>query len=225
MYIENLIYETSISEIKKIYEDIKDEIVSRLEDFKLNFNDDYRIFSELVFCLLTPQSKAKICWRAVEGIMAKNLLFKDNVSKEDLTNENLNAFGISMVMDKYPTIQRIFKKIESALEMPFMATVNYIMDEYEAGFLSNFQHEERFLFFFTKKKEQDLFVDDKATFGQLTKKLVYTIIENFKVFFKNLFDVLKNSIDIASIPLDTVIKFAKQFNFSFIKSFKKVKVV
>ncbi len=84
MYIENLIYETSISEIKKIYEDIKDEIVSRLEDFKLNFNDDYRIFSELVFCLLTPQSKAKICWHAVEEIMAKNLLFKEDISKEDL---------------------------------------------------------------------------------------------------------------------------------------------
>lgn len=84
MYIENLIYETSISEIKKIYEDIKDEIVSRLEYFKLNFNDDYKIFSELVFCLLTPQSKAKICWHAVEEIMSKNLLFKDNISKEEL---------------------------------------------------------------------------------------------------------------------------------------------
>ncbi len=160
---------------------------------------------------------------AVRGITIS--VTGSNVSKEDLTNENLNAFGISMAMDKYPSIQNIFKKLESALERPFMATISYIMDEYKAGFLSNFQHEERFLFFFKKKKEQELFVDDKASFGQLTKKLVYTIIENFKIFFKNLFEVLKNSVDIASIPLDTVIKFAKQFNLSFLKTFKKVRAV
>ena len=63
-------------EIKELYEMRKRDIERRLKEFKElfeNSNDD-RIFAELVFCLLTPQSKAKICWKAVENLMEKELL-------------------------------------------------------------------------------------------------------------------------------------------------------
>ena len=34
------------------------------------------IFSEMAFCLLTPQSKAKICWKAILKLKEKDLLLK-----------------------------------------------------------------------------------------------------------------------------------------------------
>lgn len=64
--------------IKEIYKLKKEEISKRLEEFKqlwLNGNDK-EIFAELAFCLLTPQSKAKVCWDAILRLKNKDLLFK-----------------------------------------------------------------------------------------------------------------------------------------------------
>ena len=67
-------------ELKKIYFLKKHEICLRLEEFKKIWHeDDERIFVELAFCLLTPQSKARICWDAVLNLLKKNLLFKGDV--------------------------------------------------------------------------------------------------------------------------------------------------
>ncbi|MCD6171860.1 MAG: N-glycosylase/DNA lyase, partial [Thermoplasmata archaeon] len=64
-----------IENIKRIYSKIKNDIEKRLKDFKEGWkSNDEKIFYELVFCLLTPQSKAKICWNAVERMTKKNLI-------------------------------------------------------------------------------------------------------------------------------------------------------
>ena len=69
-----------LEELKKIYSIKKHEICLRLEEFKKIWHeDDERIFVELAFCLLTPQSKARICWDAVLNLLKKNLLFKGDV--------------------------------------------------------------------------------------------------------------------------------------------------
>lgn len=70
--------EDKTEEIRQIYKSIRSEIISRLNEFKkvLNSGNDERIFTELIFCLLTPQSKAKFCWTAVENIIRKDLLLK-----------------------------------------------------------------------------------------------------------------------------------------------------
>ena len=63
-------------EIRAIRTSIKDEIQSRLQEFDsvLKTGDEESIFAELVFCILTPQSKAKSCWAAVERLLDKGLL-------------------------------------------------------------------------------------------------------------------------------------------------------
>ena len=61
-------------EIKKLYVVLKEPIDRRLEEFKaiwLRFNE-LEIIYELIFCLLTPQSKAKICWEAVLKLKEAN---------------------------------------------------------------------------------------------------------------------------------------------------------
>ena len=68
-----------IEEIKRLYSNIRDEINNRLKEFKKKWEESEEvIFAELVFCILTPQSKAKLCWKAVETLREKDLLLNGN---------------------------------------------------------------------------------------------------------------------------------------------------
>jgi N-glycosylase/DNA lyase len=75
------------NDILVIYDEIKDKIVKRLEEFKLLWrtksNDE--IFAELSFCLLTPQSKAVTCWECIKKLQGKELLLSKD--KETLSDE------------------------------------------------------------------------------------------------------------------------------------------
>ncbi|HHF59106.1 MAG TPA: DNA lyase, partial [Thermoplasmatales archaeon] len=57
-----------IEELKERYNEMKDVIEKRLEEFDSLWKEgnEEEVFAELVFCLLTPQSRAKLCWSAVE---------------------------------------------------------------------------------------------------------------------------------------------------------------
>ena len=61
----------SIQELLDLYAPVKEQIEARLEEFGHIWEtaSDEDLFRELVFCLLTPQSKARICWRAVERLL------------------------------------------------------------------------------------------------------------------------------------------------------------
>ena len=62
--------------LRQAYSQRKDVIQNRLKYFKSVWNeDDKRIFAELCFCLLTPQSKAKICDKAIQNLVKTNLLY------------------------------------------------------------------------------------------------------------------------------------------------------
>ncbi|MBN2364084.1 N-glycosylase/DNA lyase [candidate division WOR-3 bacterium] len=68
--------------MKKIYCEIKSEIEKRFEDFrKIGAGTEEDVFRELCFCILTPQSNAKNCWRAVLELEKRDLILKGN-SKE-----------------------------------------------------------------------------------------------------------------------------------------------
>ena len=65
------------SGLVELYNEIKPDIEGRLREFETRWEsgNDEDIFAELTFCLLTPQSKAKVCWPAVEAMMADRSLF------------------------------------------------------------------------------------------------------------------------------------------------------
>jgi len=69
-----------IKELKQLYKPLKPKIVKRLNEFKnvLERKSDPDLFAELVFCLLTPQSKAKNCWSAVLKLKESEMLFSGN---------------------------------------------------------------------------------------------------------------------------------------------------
>jgi len=70
-------------QIKRIYGLKKGEIIRRLKEFGqvgLNGNDE-EIFAELAFCILTPQSKAELCWDTIVKLREKGLLLKGDAKQ------------------------------------------------------------------------------------------------------------------------------------------------
>lgn len=66
----------TVEELMQHYRPVKPTIESRLMDFRSIWENatDEELFRELAFCLLTPQSKAKTCWRAVQRLCEKNMM-------------------------------------------------------------------------------------------------------------------------------------------------------
>ncbi len=55
------------------------------------------IFPELAFCLFTPQSKAKSCWKAIETLLEKQLIYKG--SHKEISNI-LSKIGVRFKNNK-----------------------------------------------------------------------------------------------------------------------------
>lgn len=68
----------AIKEIMTLYLPMQHEIESRLDEFSRIWKTgkEKDIFAELVFCLLTPQSKAQSCDSAMKRLFEEKLLFK-----------------------------------------------------------------------------------------------------------------------------------------------------
>ena len=66
----------NLIQLKKLYLALKPGIETRLKEFSLIGKSIKKetLFPELAFCLFTPQSKAKSCWKAVCTLKEKGLL-------------------------------------------------------------------------------------------------------------------------------------------------------
>ncbi len=74
-----------IRELKQIHKKIRGDIEKRLKEFKhlIKTASEKRLFAELVFCILTPQSKAETCWNSVEKMLKDDLLTKADINTEN----------------------------------------------------------------------------------------------------------------------------------------------
>lgn len=70
-----------MKELKESYKKYKGVIKERLSDFKANWLDEKKVFSELIFCLLTPQSKAIACNACVKELFKLGI---ENWKKENV---------------------------------------------------------------------------------------------------------------------------------------------
>lgn len=69
----------SINKLKQKYQLSKKSLKDRLSQFsEVLKKDEKDIFAELCFCLLTPQSKAKLCWSAIERLVSSKKLYNGN---------------------------------------------------------------------------------------------------------------------------------------------------
>lgn len=70
-------------ELKTTLELIKPDVDKRINEFKSIWlkADEKKLFQELAFCLLTPQSKAQNAWKTVLILTENNLLFTGQVTE------------------------------------------------------------------------------------------------------------------------------------------------
>src|SRR5437879_5095309 len=69
--------ESAIPALQAFYQERKEAIQKRLAEFRQVMQwTDGEVFAELCFCLLTPQSSAKVCWEAVSALKERTLLLK-----------------------------------------------------------------------------------------------------------------------------------------------------
>lgn len=69
--------------LRREYSGRRSTINRRLSEFRaVGRGTDEDIFRELVFCLMTPQSKARSCWSTVETLCERDLLLRGR--REDL---------------------------------------------------------------------------------------------------------------------------------------------
>jgi len=93
--------------LKKKYSQRKIEIKTRLKEFSKVKNDD--IFYELCFCLLTPQSNAKKCDKAVQLLKNKDFLNKSinpvKYLKKNTRFHNNKAKYLLEMKKKFPNLE------------------------------------------------------------------------------------------------------------------------
>ncbi|MBN1898790.1 MAG: DNA lyase, partial [Spirochaetes bacterium] len=70
----------NIESLKKEYQKIKKDIINRLETFQKTGSQgsDIDLFIEMVFCLLTPQAKARSCAEALDDLVHSKKLYIGN---------------------------------------------------------------------------------------------------------------------------------------------------
>jgi N-glycosylase/DNA lyase len=100
--------------LKKFYNLRKNVIKKRLDEFSKRTDDER--YEELCFCLLTPQSRARLCWDAIQELKKKNLL-KEGAEQDILPL--LNRVRFSKNKAKYIIAAReqwedIKEKLQSA---------------------------------------------------------------------------------------------------------------
>ena len=121
--------ENDIEEIKRIHSFIQDEIRLRLHEFNRLWETgtEEDILAELVFCILTPQSKAKSCWAAVENLVSKKLLLKGD--KNQITTE---LGGVRFKYKKSEYVIRARKRFSIDGKVSIKSRIGEFSDAYRA---------------------------------------------------------------------------------------------
>lgn len=100
-----LVDEESLRVVQQIYSEVGEAVRRRLSDFdrlwKQGSEED--LFSEMAFCLLTPQSRAKVCWAAVTKLRDTGLLFHG--SPEEIA-EHLRGVRFKLRKSEYIVLAR-----------------------------------------------------------------------------------------------------------------------
>ena len=95
-----------LDELIEVYKNKKDEIETRLFEFKkVLYESDERVFAELAFCLCTPQSRAITCWQVIDLLVKNDRLFKGD---EDRIKPFLNVIRFGENKARYIVNARRF---------------------------------------------------------------------------------------------------------------------
>lgn len=121
--------EHQIKEIQALYLLKKKEIWLRLQDFQRIWKKGTReeIFAELVYCILTPMARGKMCCAAVENMVRSGVLFAGDRSQ--IARE---LIGARFIHKKSAYIVEARKKFLSNSDVSLRSILTEINDRHEA---------------------------------------------------------------------------------------------
>ncbi|MDD5773659.1 MAG: N-glycosylase/DNA lyase [bacterium] len=162
-----------VNKLKKDYLLQKNKITARIRDFdSIGKNGNNKgIFVELVFCILTPQSKAKSCWAAVERLLKNELLWKG--TQVQIVNE------LSGVRFKYKKAEYIIEARNNFFNrIPLKSTLDDFPDnietrDYIVNNIKGIGYKEASHFLRNIGKGQDLAILDRHILKNL---VIYNVI-------------------------------------------------
>ncbi len=114
-------------EIKKTYSDIAKRIRERFEEFNRIWLEgrEEELFYELVFCLLTPASRAHSAWKALQNLRRKDLLaYLDSKNNKQLSQEELIADELNIVRFKNKKARYIVEAYKMFVQNPKVSLRN-----------------------------------------------------------------------------------------------------
>ena len=105
----------NIDALTTSYEKKKEVIRARLKEFeKANGWSEERLFAELSFCICTPQSKAKTCWKAISTLMNNGALY---FGDEKQIRQSLTGVRFSENKARYIIEARNFFRKDNKLQI------------------------------------------------------------------------------------------------------------
>ncbi|GAB6887197.1 N-glycosylase/DNA lyase [Desulfothermus okinawensis JCM 13304] len=112
-----------MDKLRGVYLEIKKQIKERLSEFKNIYisGSDEDILYELLFCLLTPQSKAKTCWSSIENLKKIDIIYKPSY---ETILEKLNGVRFKYKKAKY--IEEAIKKFSQDHKIVIKKTLDKI---------------------------------------------------------------------------------------------------
>ena len=115
-----------LKKLNQQYNSRKKEIQKRLIEFKSVPKKDY--FYEACFCILTPQSNAKKCWRAIEQLKKLNFQNKNispgRILQKQTRFHNNKAKYLIELKNKWKFIEKTHEKMKDSKELREFLTNN-----------------------------------------------------------------------------------------------------
>jgi N-glycosylase/DNA lyase len=97
------------------YQEKKEAIRTRLKEFENAYRwSEERLFAELSFCICTPQSKAKTCWKAISTLMNNGTLYYGD---EEQIRHSLVGVRFSVNKARYIIEARNFFQKDNKLQI------------------------------------------------------------------------------------------------------------
>jgi N-glycosylase/DNA lyase len=98
-----------VDDLKMYYDEVKRHIISRLDDFKeMGFKDNNCLFRELVFCILTANTSAKMSLKAISSL--DDVIFTG--TEKDIVDKLKNVYRFLNVRANYIYRSRKFLEKE-----------------------------------------------------------------------------------------------------------------
>jgi N-glycosylase/DNA lyase len=92
--------------------ELKEKISKALNDFKKTWEDEEKVFEELCYCLLTPQSSAKQAMKSINALKAEGLLLTGNALEKEKHVKSVRFFRTKA--KRLEEVVKKFIKIENA---------------------------------------------------------------------------------------------------------------